>query len=272
MLEGLTKYWGFYLVASVGVTGVGVRDLQEVLDEFPQNTEWVSDLKTIDKGKRAAQQAVNSRVVSKHLRKVLAARIVVFQFFLQLAIEVDGKLQEKHKHIWLLFQLSDEAVPHSGKRHPFLRIISCLRRASDEALDALVKRLYSIRHNFLSDSRFVLGLDEAQQALRMYPHSFISFTNPDIFQSIIREVFKVTTRLPIKLVVSGSRLSLAEVEDTMASRVSKRAAVHLFHKLGMFDTLPKLKSFLERYIPASILESESGKCLQQRMQEYLQER
>ena len=37
----------------------------------------------------------------------------------------------------------------------------------------------------------------------------------------------------------------------------------------MFDTLPKLKSFAERYVPAYILESDSGHRLQQRMREYL---
>jgi hypothetical protein len=33
--------------------------------------------------------------------------------------------------------------------------------------------------------------------------------------------------------------------------------------------LPKLESFVERYLPASILESDSGHRLQKRMREYL---
>ena len=272
MLEGLTKYWGFYLVAIPDSTEVGVRDLRTVLDEFPQYLEWVSDLRPVDVGKRATQQTINSQIVSRQLRKVLAARIVVFRAFLQLVIDVDGKLEEKHKRIWLLFQLSDDAVPLSGKRHPFVRMMNCLRLASDEALDTLVERLDSIRHEFLSNSRVILGLDEAQEASRMYPHSFISSYNPDTFRSIIREMVKVFTILPIKLVVSGTGLSMVELRDAMNSGVSKTAGVHLFHELGMFDTWPKLKVFVERYIPASILESESGKRLQQRMREYLQGR
>jgi hypothetical protein len=55
----------------------------------------------------------------------------------------------------------------------------------------------------------------------------------------------------------------------MASGVSKPGAVMLFHQLGMFDTWPKLKPFLERYIPASILETPSGYRLQVRIREYL---
>jgi hypothetical protein len=273
MLEGLTKYWGFYLVAAPDVSGVGVRDLQDALDDVAEYSEWRSDLEEVDAGERARQHQVNSQIASKQFRKVLAARIVVFQLFLELAIQVHGSLQEKHKRIWLLFQLSDELLPSSGL-HPFVRIIrNCLRHASGAALDTLVGRLNDIRCDVLPGSHFVLGLDEAQRASRLYPRSFISSTKPNEFRSIIREVAKVFTKSPIKLVVSGTGLSLPELEVAMASGVSKPAeAVQLFHKLGMFDTWPKLKSFLERYIPASIFESRSGHRLQLRMREYLQGR
>lgn len=33
MLEGLTKYWGFYLVAVWDVNGVGIQDLHDALVE-----------------------------------------------------------------------------------------------------------------------------------------------------------------------------------------------------------------------------------------------
>jgi hypothetical protein len=152
-------------------------------------------------------------------------------------------------------------------------------RASNEALDALVERLSDIHREYLQHSQFILGLDEAQWASRLYPCSFISSTNPVKFRSIIREIVKVFAKLWIKVIVSGTvrtDLPLADLEDAMASAdsgVSKPAkAVQLFHKLGMFDTWPKLQSFLERYIPASIFESPSGYRLQQRMREYLQGR
>jgi hypothetical protein len=148
MLEGLTKYWGFYLVAAPDASGVGVRDLKDALDEVAQYREWVSDLETVDIRQRAAQARVNRWIASEHLQKVLAARVVVFQLFLQLAIQVHGTLQEKHKCIWLLFQLSDELVPFGKGSHPFVRIIkNCLHRASDDALDALVGRFGGILNN-----------------------------------------------------------------------------------------------------------------------------
>jgi hypothetical protein len=272
MLEALTKYWGFYFVAVPDANGVGVRDLQDALDDIARYSEWRSDLEKVDASERADQEEVNSQIASKHLRRILAARIVVFRLFIQLAIQVDGALQEKHKRIWLLFQLSDELVP--GDFHPFVRIVrNCLRHASEPALEVLVERLNAIRDDILPGEHFIFGLDEAQQASRMYPRSFISSTTPHTFRSIIREIYKVFTWSPIKFIVSGTSLSLPDIMDTMASGVSKPVTVvQLFHRLGMFDTWPKLKSFLERYTPASIFESPSGRRLQQRMREYLQGR
>jgi hypothetical protein len=150
----------------------------------------------------------------------------------------------------------------------------CLSDVSNEAFDALVERLNYIRRDILPDPYFIFVLDEAQHASRLYPRSFISSTDPNELRSIIREVAKIFTKSPIKLIVSGTNLSLADLEDAMpwASGVSKPKAVQLFHKLGMLDTWPKLKSLLKRYVPASIFESRSGHRLQQRMREYLQGR
>jgi hypothetical protein len=240
------------------------------LDEVVWYEDWVSDLHTLPPEQRADQSLLNSLIFSKRLRKVLAARIVVFQLFLELAIVVDGNLQEKHKRIWLFFQLSDHLGPHSSTLHPFLQIIGkCLRHASNEALDILVERLDDIRGKYLPALQFIFGLDEAQWAARLYPYSFISYSGVLVYRSIIREIVRVFTKSPIKLVVSGTGLSLAELEDTMASGVSKPGCVKVFHQLGMFDTWPQLKSFIKRYIPAFILETNSGYRLQQRIQEYL---
>ena len=266
-MEGLTKYWGFYFVAAPDINGVGIQDLQDALEAFVEYQDWISDILTLPSGERARQNELNSLIASKHLRRVLAARIVVFQLFLQLAIVVDGQLQEKHKRIWLLFQLSDKL---GRTEHPFVKMIKCLRSASNEALVILVERLSGIRDKYLPQSDFILGVDEAQRAAGLYPHCFISSNSENVPRSIIREIVRVFTKLPIKLVVSGTGLSLADLHEAMASGVSKPAeGCKVFHELGMFDTWSKLKPFLERYVPASILESVSGRSLQLRIREYL---
>ena len=99
MLESLTVYWGFYLVAVPDGNGVGVRDLQDALDQAADYREWISDLRLLSSEKRVAQSETNRLIASRRLRRVLAARIVAFQLFVELAIKVDGELQEKHKRI-----------------------------------------------------------------------------------------------------------------------------------------------------------------------------
>lgn len=139
---------------------------------------------------------------------------------------------------------------------------SCIRlfrssRSANEALVTLIERLTGIREKYLLRLHFIVVLDEAQRATRLYPYSFISSNSDDVFRSIIREMVKVFTQPRMRLVVSGTGLSLAELEEAKASGVSKPGAVMLFHQLGMFDT-SKLKSFLQCYIPTSILETPSG--------------
>ncbi len=267
MLEGLTKYWGFYFVAALDINRVGIPDLADALVKMARDPQWVSDLRGVSPDKRARQNDLNSRIAWKQLQTILAARIVVFKLFLQLAIKVDGELLEKHKRIWLLFQSA--RLSPKRTRHPFLWIMNkCLRNASPEALDILVDRLHDIHEEYFPGSNFILGLDEAQQAARLYPYSFISSTNSNRYRSIIHKIAQVFSDSEFDLVVSGTGLPLEELREVVASGVSKDD-VFVFHDLGMFDTWEKLQPFLERYLPASFLQSPSGYHLQKRIREYL---
>ena len=269
-MEALTIYWGFYLVATPDVNGVGIRDLHDALDLVAAYRQWVPDLRALAPEECTAQNNINNQIASRAFRRVLAARIVVFQLFLQVAIQIDGCLQEKHKRIWLLFQLFDQLHSQGGGLHPFIQIINKLRNASDDALDSLINRLNGIIDDYFPCSRLILAIDEAQWAARLYPHSGMSSSCPGAFRSIIRNMVKVFTKVPVKLVVSGTGVSLADLEDNVASGVGKPLhTVKVFHELGMFDTWPKLMNFFGRYVPASFLENSSGYRLQQRMQEYL---
>lgn len=270
IMEALTVFWGFYVVTTRDANGVGIRDLQDALELIGRYRQWVPDLHQVPADNRAAQDAINNQIASRAFRRVLAARIVVFELFLQVAIQVDGCLQEKHKRIWLLFQLFDQLDPRGGALHPFTYIINKLRNASDDALDKLIVRLSNIVTTYFPYSRLILGLDEAQWAARLYPCSGMSSSNPGAFRSIIREMVRAFSKAQVKLVVSGTGVLLADLEDSVASGVGKpRHIIEVFHELGMFETWPEFRDFLQRYIPVSLLYNASGYHLQQRMREYL---
>jgi len=117
-------------------------------------------------------------------------------------------------------------------------------------LDALTTFVLNI-HTFITHcgpGRSTAGLQT------VYPFFHIIYQpGPNKFRSIIREVVKVFTKSPIKLIVSGAGLSLTEFDDSTVSGVSEPAeALRLFYKFGVFDTWSKLKSFSECYVPASL--------------------
>lgn len=270
-MESLTKFWGFYFVAVPDANGVGVHDLRDALLGVARDYEWVSDLRPLSLEKRVIQSQLNSSIASHLFKKVLAARLMVFELFLELAIKIDGELLEKRKRTWLLFQSRDDINPQVGTTHPFGRVIeNCLRNASTDALDVLLTRFDPICAKYLPPKRFIIALDEAHQAIRLYPHSFTSCVDAEVLRSTLRELVAVFTKLPGKLVVSGTGLPLEDLLDYLAPGVSKAIGmISFFHDLGMFDTWPKLKQFLERYFPTSFLESPSGQLLQRRIREYL---
>lgn len=263
-------YWGFYFVVIPDGNGIGIRDLHDVLEELRQNGDWEPDISDTDAGaSRARKSDSNSRIATRALKKVLAARIVAFELFLEAVIKVDKKLEEKHKRSWLLFQLSNPRA-NTSDTHPIVQIMNnCLRQASNDALDELIRGLDVIREKYFSRTHFIVAVDEAQQAVRLYRRPFLSSTNATKYRSIIREISKVFTAQPVKLVVSGTGVTMDDLRDAMASGVSKYDTVRLYHKLGMFDTWPTLSSFLERYLPDTLLESPSWNCLRTRIQEYL---
>jgi hypothetical protein len=120
------------------------------------------------------------------------------------------------------FQLSNNLVSGFQTLHPFIQIMQeCFDCVSENALTKLVSRLNRIRKQYFPESKFIIAVDEAQQAARLYPHAFISSTNINVSRSILREIVRVFTELPVKLVLSGTGLSLGEVQSAVASGVSK---------------------------------------------------
>jgi hypothetical protein len=266
LLEGLTQYWGFYFVAALDHNFVGVNDLQAALDAVRGNDEWTDDLRTVGGQQQGERNRFNIDISNRAIRKVLAARVLVFKLFLQLAQARDGKLLPEHRRIWLLFQLSN---PLSGFEtlHPFVRMKNCLDSASDRALTTLIGDFENLHSKYFRHSKFVIALDEAQQAARLHRFSFLSSSDPSIFRSILREIIKVFSVLVVKIVVSGTGLSLEEVEDALTSSVGKPPGqFETFVQLGMLNSP---EAILRQYIPPLILESVSGKSLQLRIREYL---
>ena len=151
--------------------------MANALNSMPVYEGWTHDLRNVSTENRATCEQSNRNIASRLLQKVFAARTVVFQLFLELCIELDGGLEEKHKHMWLMFQLSEYLEPHVSSVHPFNYIINqCLDGASSETLTRLINRLDDIRVEHLKTDYTIYVIDEAQLAARRYPFAFMSLS------------------------------------------------------------------------------------------------
>jgi len=104
-LECLAAYWGLYFVTALDSGRVGVADLSRTMDLICQHPEWKTDLSFVPFRERSSQHDRNHRIATNHLMKLLIAPMLVFEMFLQEAIQLDGKLEDGHRYSWLLFQL-----------------------------------------------------------------------------------------------------------------------------------------------------------------------
>ena len=254
--------------------------MKDAILSVRDHPNWTVDLQKHTPQERATFQTINQDIATQVFMKVLAARVVVFEQFLELAIQMDGHLQQKHKHAWLMFQLSDLLDPNDRNSHPFDKInITCLGGAAPDALRTLVRlRLGTIRTKYFHrDPRFFFVLDEAQVAARSSPSAFVSSKDLSKPRSILRAIIDVWVALTlpnIPFIVSGTGLSLDTVDEVFSSGVGKPAAqgFYVFHDVGSFDTKEAQRTYLDQYIPQSLLTSTTGIALCKRMLDWLRGR
>ncbi|KAK2460014.1 hypothetical protein APHAL10511_008020 [Amanita phalloides] len=238
LLECLTRHWGFYYVAAKDSHGLARREINKYPHDYSKN-------------------------YSLHASSV-------FHLFLDLCKEVNGELTEADKHLWLKFQLSEAINPNiTNIMHPFHTVM--LSDVPQSFLERIPNLLGHIRKEYLDGNKIVYVIDEAQVAVQTHLSAFFSSGSVQCPRSILRQIIHVASKYPVKLVVSGTGLSLVEdAESTLASGISKTSAeVKLVHRLGGFDNWKSMEPFIRRYVPSTVLETEEGAMLQYRIRQYL---
>jgi hypothetical protein len=191
--------------------------------------------------------------------KVLATRVVMFEHFLELAVQMDGHLQEQHKHAWLMFRICDILDPDM---HPVIEIIVAgLVGAETYTPREIVRRVSALRNKYFHhDPRFFFVLDEAQVSAGSFPCAFMSSRNNSKPQSIFCEIINVWANLNfamVNFIVSGTGLFLDAVNEVLSSGVGKQAAkkFDVFHDVGSFNTEKSQRAYWDQYVPQAFLTS-----------------
>jgi hypothetical protein len=84
LLKGITRHWGFYFVAAKDTHEVGISDMSTVLAQMRLYDEWTSDLRSVSEEKRARCELENTKISTRLLLKLFAARALAFDLSLKL--------------------------------------------------------------------------------------------------------------------------------------------------------------------------------------------
>ncbi len=178
---------------------------------------------------------------------------------------------DEYRKRWLLLQL------HPGMVHPriwdiFDHLSNMLSAASDQYIDAqtqeLLKRVREIcacdADSSSTRTPFFCVLDEAQFAATQCTTSFRSDQNGK-HRPILREIVHAwegqTLGQGVFMVVAGTGISKDVVDQAMASAIMKDSRYRWCSDTGAFDTEDAQHRYLAKYLPKSLLKSQSGKRL-----------
>jgi hypothetical protein len=257
LLEGLWRNWGFYFTARNKPDNIGSSDFGQVLEDIKLLTPLTEE-------NRVTAQAENRKFASRHFLLLLYIRMFVFRIYLECASTMPGGITEEYKGQWLLLQVAPETllvVPDV-----FLGLVQKLRGASRDLLDFLIVMEHESIWNLLGPQHIFCVLDEAQVPANTFVDCFQSDTEPATAQPILHQVIHVwASRLP-DLIVSGTRVSMQEVQTVLGSAVAKEGGLksETMTDLGAFDNKEDQQAYLERYLPPGFLDTVSGKAMASR--------
>jgi hypothetical protein len=94
LFEGLCKHWGFYFVGAQDTDGIGARDLEEIVRRMSATPGWVNN-PFRGEGADAVAAHRNEAIAIMCISKVLFARWKVFQTFIEVARELNDKVDTR---------------------------------------------------------------------------------------------------------------------------------------------------------------------------------
>jgi hypothetical protein len=256
LLEGLWRNWGFYFTARNQPEGVGSSDLEQVLLDLRRRLKKITDEND------STVLNDNQDVAARRLLLILYVRIFVFRVFLQCASAMPGGITEDHKGRWLLIQVAPETL--LARPDIFLALMRLAGRASTDYLHQVIRTEYDFVAELLGPQPPVLFcvLDEAQVPTNEFLDCFRSEPEPAKPRPILREIILTWIEVLPNLIVSGTGVSMEEVETVISSLVAKEGPGGVppptMTDLGGFDDGNGQRAYLEQYFPPGFLGTPLG--------------
>ncbi|KAF8970889.1 hypothetical protein BDZ97DRAFT_1694140 [Flammula alnicola] len=293
LLEGLCENWGFYFTSLVDSSLLGSSDVQNSIQtHVPDSPKFRHILPPAGSAGYEAALKANREIASRVFRQIFLARLIIFNLFAQTMNHYMNTNEEAdedprlYKTRWLLLQLQ----PSFG--HPqfwdiFDELSSKLSGASDSFINTRTKNLLTNVRSLCSniktrDSSTAIQmstsdtvqtplfcvLDEAQHAATQHSSSFRSDHN-GAHRPILREIVKAWESQSfgqgVFMVVAGTGISKDVVDQAMASAIMKDSRYRWCSDTGAFDRKDVQRQYMQKYIPKSLLQSEVGVRLLERV-------
>lgn len=210
----------------------------------------------------------NRIAASRQFLTLLYARTCIFRVFLECASNMLGGITEDHKGHWLLIQLMPQAL--LGLPDVFSAFTQLVAGASiDDLRTTIQEELGRIRHLLATHSEqpaLFCVLDEAQVPTSKLSDYFRSDNDAAQPRPILREIIRAWMHSIPNLIISGTGVSMQEMETVLGSVVAKEGPQPKTETdLGAFDNEQSQRAYLECYLPPNFLDSDAGKLVASRI-------
>lgn len=287
-MEGLCENWGFYFTSLVDSSLLGSSDVQNCIQShIPQALNFRQNLPPSNSGGYDSALKANREIASRMFRQIFLARLIIFNRFAELMSEHRTMFEDSRifKARWLLLQLQPAFV-HAQIWDIFDDLSNRLSSASDSYINsktkAILGRVRSLCASVDSKGTATKGfstsdmvqmplfcvLDEAQYAATQHSSSFRSDHN-GYHRPILREIVRAwegqSCGQGVFMVVAGTGISKDVVDQAMASAIMKDSRYRWCSDTGAFDEQEVQRLYLLKYLPPSLVTTNSGTRLLERV-------
>jgi hypothetical protein len=212
----------------------------------------------------------NLAVAERRFLLLLYARHVCFRVFLQCAKATEGGITDDHKVRWLLIQVAPKTLLE------FDIFLECTRSAGKASIDylegAIQRESNCIKRLIPQQPALFCVLDEAQVLIENEDY-FQSDKHPLQGRTVLRPILTSWRSILPNLIVSGTGLSMQEVESVVGSVVAKAGdSVKAETDVGGFDDEVSQRTYLKEYFPEGDLDKPEGKAIASRVGYWLRGR
>ncbi|KAJ7581612.1 hypothetical protein C8J56DRAFT_248900 [Mycena floridula] len=286
-LEGLCRFWGFYLTCVQDTYGIGSRDIHSLLKmPMPLRSRLLGAPST------PRQFAHNSNIARRYFLDVFRARAFLFEILLEISEKHLPPASADHfayweniKRTWTLIQVHPGLLTNPTSNRDIIlqlrELISGVTFPKDSLfLSDALGACHGIlkRHNVHNPQpQLYCVVDECQYPATLLSSGFLSSSVDEsgalpmdelivdpVTRPILREMIDTwnTGVANLRFIITGTGLCEADVEVSLGSNLAKNETVEWVKDVGSF-TEGSLQRYLKQYLPPSYARSQPGIAEQQ---------